>query len=313
MRPKDCVHAERIRTRLLRYHDDRRPLPGIVSPRRQAAFLETLVESLRRVRYVAVLLETDIGVRRADPGSDSFDPLRAAILHHRADRIEEAFWLAFLATHFGKHQRAGWRYAREVYGRLGGGQLWDWNSVSMDVAGFRDWLHENVDALRRDDLPRGFGNHRKYESLDAYSASGTGEVIESYVRWIGPTRSHQHLIAEATDRSGEDPRAVFDYLYRSMASVARFGRLARFDYLTMVGKLELARIEPGSTYMQGATGPVTGARLLFGDDEHADLHHAQLDRWLIELDADLGVGMQVLEDALCNWQKRPDQFRPFRG
>jgi hypothetical protein len=34
---------------------------------------------------------------------------------------------------------------------------------------------------------------------------------------------------------------------------------------------------------------------------------------LIELDADLKVGMQVLEDALCNWQKSPAHFERFRG
>ena len=32
----------------------------------------------------------------------------------------------------------------------------------------------------------------------------------------------------------------------------------------------------------------------------------------MELGADLGVGMQVLEDALCNWQKSPDRFTPSR-
>ena len=85
--------------------------------------------------------------------------------------------------------------------------------------------------------------------------------------------------------------------------------MARFDYLTMVGKLGLAPIEPGSTYMQGSTGPFVGARLLFGGRRSA----AELDAWLVELDARLHVGMQVLEDAICNWQKSPGTFGPFRG
>jgi hypothetical protein len=94
-----------------------------------------------------------------------------------------------------------------------------------------------------------------------------------------------------------------------MDAVASFGRTARFDYLTMVGKLGLAQIEPGSTYMQGSTGPLQGARLLFGEAASA----AALDAWLVELDGVLDVGMQVLEDALCNWQKSPEKFIPFRG
>ena len=39
----------------------------------------------------------------------------------------------------------------------------------------------------------------------------------------------------------------------------------------------------------------------------------QLDQWLVELEAHLSVGMQVLEDSLCNWQKSPDRFDRFRG
>src|SRR5258708_32589044 len=111
-------------------------------------------------------------------------------------------------------------------------------------------------------------------------------------------------------RQGEgDPERAFDNLYQSIESVSCFGRTARFDYLPMVGKLRLAAIDPPSTYMAGATGPVRGARLLFGSNENA----TTLDRWLAELDTQLNVGMQVLEDALCNWQKSPEVFTPFRG
>jgi hypothetical protein len=77
----------------------------------------------------------------------------------------------------------------------------------------------------------------------------------------------------------------------------------------MVGKLGLAPISPGSAYLRGATGPVKGARLLFGTQDKIEI----LDAKLIELDAKLHVGMQVLEDALCNWQKSPDFFKAFRG
>ena len=114
---------------------------------------------------------------------------------------------------------------------------------------------------------------------------------------------------QACEEADGSPRTAFDNLYRSMGVVASFGRMGRFDYLTMIGKLELARIEPGSTYMQGATGPVDGARLLFGQMASPTV----LDAWLVELDRDLNVGMQVLEDALCNWQKSPTKFKPFRG
>lgn len=104
---------------------------------------------------------------------------------------------------------------------------------------------------------------------------------------------------------------MFKYLYDSIDAVASFGRTGRFDYLTMVGKLGLTAVEPGSTYMQGATGPLNGARLLFGGNPQAAFGAATLDQWLVELDAELDLyfGMQVLEDALCNWQKNPARSR----
>lgn len=98
-----------------------------------------------------------------------------------------------------------------------------------------------------------------------------------------------------------------------MNNVISFGRTAKFDYLTMIGKLGFAPIEPGSTYMQGSTGPFKGAVLLFSGHTTAALSRADLDAWLIQLEAHLHVGMQVMEDALCNWQKSPGVFRPFRG
>jgi hypothetical protein len=217
----------------------------------------------------------------------------------------------FIFVHFGKHARAGWRYAREIYGRLGDGGRWDWASVSSDPAAFRSWLDVHQNDIKREGAPRGFGNHRKYQSLDAYSPTGTGAAVESYVRWVDPPRTHQELVAEALAEAGGGPQQAFDILYLSMSAVASFGRTARFDYLSMLGKIGLASVLAGSTYMHGATGPYEGARLLFGGRIAAQ-SRGTLDGWLVRLDARIRVGMQVLEDALCNWQKSPDRFKPFR-
>jgi hypothetical protein len=168
-------------------------------------------------------------------------------------------------------------------------------------------LHIHQNELRRPG--GGFGNHRKRESLDAHSETGTGAVVESYIAWVGPPRSHQQLVVEAVNRSNANPRSSFDDLYRSMDVVVRFGRLARFDYLTMLGKLGLAPVEPGTPYLEGSSGPLRGARLLFGRRQSAGI----LDGWVAELGEHLGAGMQVLEDTLCNWQKSADAFVPFRG
>jgi hypothetical protein len=117
------------------------------------------------------------------------------------------------------------------------------------------------------------------------------------------------MVAEALQGAKGNPRTGFDDLYHSMKAVARFGRLARFEYLTMLAKLGLAGISPGSPYLDGSSGPLRGAEILFGCKERV----AILDSWIVELDEQLRVGMQVLEDALRNWQKSPARFVPFRG
>ncbi|MBS1853314.1 MAG: hypothetical protein JST79_20635 [Acidobacteria bacterium] len=307
MRPRDSKIAARLQKVLGDFDLKKRRLPGISNTESRTVFVEQLLESIHRVKYVAVIRARDLSRLRMDPNNDLFDPLKASILHQRTGDTEEAFWLIFLFVHFGKHARAPWRYVREIYGRLGHKKIWNWANISNNPTGFRDWLGKNQEYIQRPG--GGFGNHRKYESLDAYSSNGTGAVVESYIHWVNPPHTHQELMANALKHANGDPGKAFDYLYKSMESVKRFGRTARFDYLTMLGKTELINIRPPRAYLNTATGPLKGARLLFGDNQNAPV----LDEWLCELDNDLEVGMQVLEDALCNWQKSPAKFEPFRG
>jgi hypothetical protein len=309
MRPRDRELASHLYLELAEFERQRR-LPGIAEPAAREVLVEQLLESVHRVEYAKRLGNRPIAPFRAEPNDDRFDPLKAAILHKNQGNIDEACWLVFLSVHFGKHSKGGWRYLREVYGRLGIGSRWDWASASSSPDDLRGWLKEHESHIRRPGAPGGFGNHRKYQSLRADSTTGTGGVIASYVAWIGPAGGHYRLFSATLANCKGDRRLTFDELYRSMqANVIGFGRLARFDYLAMLGKLGLAPIEPGSTYLSGATGPLKGARMLFGGQPSA----AAMDKLLSHLDRRLQVGMQVLEDALCNWQKSPTEMRRFRG
>jgi len=97
-----------------------------------------------------------------------------------------------------------------------------------------------------------------------------------------------------------------------MKSVIGFGRTARFDYLTYIGELGLFPIEPKYAYLKNSTGPIFGAKLLFCGNKNAGIGYMQLEEWLIEIDSKLNVGKRVLEDALCNWQKFPENYIRFR-
>jgi Alpha-glutamyl/putrescinyl thymine pyrophosphorylase clade 3 len=174
--------------------------------------------------------------------------------------------------------------------------LWDWARISADPKSFRNWLATNQTALQG----RRFSNHRKYESLNANSDKGAAAVFESYVAWVAPPRTHQALIRETHQLIGQNPKDTFEHLYKTM-NVKRFGRLGKFDFLTMLGKLGIAPIEAGSAYLcDNATGPLKGARLLFTGSIVSTTGAKTLDALLPQLDNHLNVGMQALEDALCN-------------
>lgn len=305
-----AILRARLTDALRRYEQANGELPGIAQPQRRVALVEQLIASVRRTQYFEHLLEHPRGPSVADPATDAFSPLRAAILQERAGNRDEAFWLVFLFVHFGKHRQSGWRLIADVYGRLGAGTLWSWDAVTADVNAFRSWLDENVSEIRSLEPRRGFGNHRKYESLDAWNYNGTGAVVASYVDWVGFS-DHDARIAQITTNA-TNPAQRFDLLYKSVREVRRFGRTGAFDYCATLSKLSLVSIEPSAACLDGATGPLKGARLLLSQPEER-LSPATLETMLIPLRAELNIGFDDLEDALCNWQKSPDVFRPFRG
>jgi hypothetical protein len=300
-----------LEQRLSEFSKTNRALPGIRAQARRSALVAQLFDSSRRTEYVTAMLKRPLSSLRREPNSPQFDPILGAILCQRAGEFEEACWLVFLATQFGKSGSSGWELCRAVYGRNGQGPMVTWTRTTQNVEELCAWINANADILVAGPPRRAFGNHRKYESLHDLGSRGTPATIRSYVGWIMKAGSHGATLRGALGLSGNDACKAFDSLYKSIG-VASFGRLAKFDYLSMLGKLGLAAIRAGSTYMSGATGPLQGARLLFGiKDGFVDSR--TLDKWLVELGTFIGVGMQDLEDALCNWQKSPDVYRSFRG
>ncbi len=285
-------------------HALKHPLPGLADDESRQALALQFVSSLRRQDYTRHLLVRPVDPARADPQSNMFDPERAVVHHLRVGDEDEAAWLVFLMTHFGNAGRHGWLRLADVYGMLGRG-VWTWRSVAADVQAFAAWL-----AANHASVGGRFGNHRKYESIASTGLNGTAAAVASYVTWIGA--SHRTHFGRAVREAGNDPRRVFDVLYRSM-EVRRFGRLAKFDYLALIGRYGIAPVEPGSAYLDGATGPTRGARLLLDGRVDGSTSRRKLQLRLDALDADLNVGMQAIEDALCNWQKSPRRFVNFTG
>src|SRR5260370_11187754 len=122
MRERDRELAQKIAEGLRTYELGYGALAGIRDLVSREVLMEQLIESNRRVTYIAELQSRDISPRRADPMDPLFDPVRAAIIQKRNGDLDEAYWLVFLFVHFGKH-RSGRRDIREIYGRSCGGEL----------------------------------------------------------------------------------------------------------------------------------------------------------------------------------------------
>jgi hypothetical protein len=310
MRPDDKRLARQIYSDLVSF-TNKIPLIGIKNEAYLNSLIEQIIDSTRRIKYVTIIRDRENSDSCVDPYLQYFNPLKAAAWYRQNGDINEACWLVFLSVHFGKNKNSKWKLVQNVYGGLQNGNKWDWARTSSNPKAFRTWLHGHLIQVKKDCY---MGNHRRYVSLDALNENGTGAVIESYVNWVNSYSDHQTLINQPIS-SCQTTREAFDYLYRKLNHIRQFGRLAKFDFLTMLGKLELAEIEPGSLYLDGATGPLRGARMLFGGDPYAPIDIKTLDFSLdfLEKHLNLYFGMQVLEDALCNWQKSPERYVRFIG
>lgn len=305
MWPTRQTQKQNIANKLLDISADQMQLPGIADPLALDTLAMQFVASLRREDYYRLVQRTAIGPRRADPNNESFDAERAVAHHVQHGNLEEAAWLVFLMTHLARPADTGWLRLRQIYGKLGQG-VWTWNVVAADPQAFVDWLAANWQSVNGK-----FGNHRKYESLDPGSNRAFGKVLATYLDWIG-AEGHVAFFSRAVREAGNDPGTIFDHLYQGM-TVLSFGRLAKFDYLALIGRYGIAPIQAGQAYFRGATGPARGAKLLFDGNADSGTDPDTLQDWAAALDGVLDVGMQVMEDALCNWQKSPTTFIHFKG
>jgi hypothetical protein len=91
----------------------------------------------------------------------------------------------------------------------------------------------------------------------------------------------------------------FDRLMRELSPLVSFARTGCFDLLVLLGNLGVYELSPPRLYLEGSTGPKSGARRVLPGARR--LH--DLDENLTAVARRIGVEVQVMEDALCNSQK----------
>ncbi len=100
---------------ILSYEEEHEILPGIQTAEKRLCFKKQIVDRVRRITYVTRLINSNrLQPNCSDPNSTAFDPLPAIVYKKRQGEIDEAFWLCFLATHFGKDKNSGWSLLKAV-------------------------------------------------------------------------------------------------------------------------------------------------------------------------------------------------------
>jgi hypothetical protein len=308
MRDKDKAKTDKISQRLDTFAGEHVAMPGLTNATRKNVLVAQIVDSLRRIEYLNAISARSKSANLHTPYSGSFEPFGGAAALHKAGKIDDAYWLVYLATHFGRHKSDGWNLTEDIYGRFGQGGLWDWANASQDPNALGQWLTTVHPALTRTGRSRRFGNHRKFETLKS-GTKGTGHAVATYINWVVAHGSHSALIKDVQAKVGQNPQEAFGFLYRDLRNVAKLGRLGKFDLLCNWSNLMIAPIFPDKAYIAGSTGPLAGAKLLFGNG----LSLKKLEDACAQLATHLDVSPQVIEDSLCNWQKSPGKYLFFRG
>lgn len=308
MRNKDQARSNQLSIRLDHFSANQIPLVGMSNADRKSTLIAQIIDSIRRTEYLRQISIRSSSISLWTPFSGSFHPLAGAAALYKAGRIDDAYWLVYLATHFGKHKHDGWNLTEDIYGKFGQGGVWDWGAVSQNPQAMANWIQANYPHVTSSGRSRRFGNHRKFETLKP-GPKGTGHAATTYIQWVKNHGSHRALIQYGQANVGQNPQELFAFLYHELDNVAKLGRLGKFDFLCNLSNLQIAPIYPDKGYIKESTGPKLGARLLLGNG----LTTSQLENACVDLAADLNVSAQVIEDSLCNWQKSPEEYMYFNG
>jgi hypothetical protein len=250
---------------------------------------------------LAQQLRGSIDKRRKAAGlwsSEDLHPNDIAVLIQAAYKdgdLDEAYWRGFLAAHFGRCTSQIEDGTQDSAGQLlcgfGTEPKWTWQKVRHDETAFHKWLSSQTDPLKS----LRFGNHRKYESQNP---GNLWRVIKSFFAKVKHRGGSPATLFKVDASEAGDAREKFSVLYWRLRGIKQFGRTGRFDWLTFLADLNVLEVYPDSCYIKGSTGPLKGAKRLWPGRPVKELEI--LANNLAEC---LKVSPQVVEDALCNWQK----------
>ena len=213
---------------------------------------------------------------------------------------------AFCAMHCGRNLRTEWQLASGAHSASEAAP-WTWNSRPGAPQAYANWIEDH-----HDDFQGKFGNHRKYESLKP-GAQGHARRDDG-VTLIGSMIT-DHTCKWLFKRRGKlkGDKARFRIAIRPNARRAslRQNRSIRLPHDAGQGRPRRHRRRL-HLHERGNGTEAWGAGCCSTERSTPTLMPAHWKRGSPRSRSKLGVGMQVMEDAMCNWQKSPNRYLPFR-
>ncbi len=214
-------------------------------------------------------------------------------------KSKEKVWLLFLATYFGKSNSSKWElFKRSAFDNSK--NLISYSSIEGDREKYFNHLR-SFDFYKN----ANYSNHRKFiaKKLDGDK---------------GFIRSANFLMDNIEDYIFDHPEK-FDIVYNSALKIPNFGRMGAFDFTSSLCKCACNVLEPTDLYLKNSTGPLIGIGelLKIGEIENQSKKDKvklgnDLLVWFIA-NTNIFMCAQVLEDAICNWQKSPAKYKKYFG
>lgn len=256
-----AVQKEDVREKLASFGQDNPKLPPIFHLERMDYFSSLVADIANSFVGIFEIGRSTPPWKKGSPDIAGFDPLALAFAHNLRRDTGEACWLLFLSSYFGRHPKHHWDLLEKVYLGPGMGDGWTWENASADPVAFAGWLVENQPELSRHG---NMGRAHKYVSFGSYKAMKTAGDIQTYISWVINAGGHRELFPASALSEGGSPSHIFDRLYAAMNMQLRCKKAITFNYLSLLGILGLAGIEPARPYLSDHLPSKLGANWLFG-------------------------------------------------
>jgi len=254
-------------------------------------------DSIRRIQIYEIY---EIRAREAVKEKKSFKyTSNPFVLAQRSDLSnQDKVWYIYLATYFGKSNKSKWElFNRATFHR--DGSIIKFNQIQADLDKYFKYL-VSFDFF----LNCNYSNHRKFTAKTLTGGNGVFKSMEYFVKNVGLYTPQYEI--------------DFHDMYLLSQKIPSFGRLAGFDFTSSLTKCGLNVKEPTSIYANHSTGPLEALELLLkltnNDVSKASQKKLGIDLmdWFLK-NSKIYMTAQVLEDAICNWQKDTVKYIRYTG